>query len=40
MMLAVDVDKCEVIAKEMGVKAIPHVTLIHKGKTVNCKSKL
>ncbi len=36
-LVKVDVDHCGEVARELGVKAIPHVALIHKGKTIDCK---
>ena len=35
-MYKIDVDELGDVAREAGVKAIPHVALVHKGKTVDC----
>ena len=36
-LVKVNIDTCGDVAREMGVKAIPHVALMHKGKVVDCK---
>jgi len=34
-LVKVDIDECGDLAREMGVKAIPHVALFHKGKNID-----